>query len=156
VAVGMGDFDRAIELLNEARELSGVEQAPREAASAGVALSWILLQRGELARARELLVEAREIFGMLQDRGKLAAMLECAAGLAVVSGQAEHGARLLGAAAALRESIGAVRQPDEDKWVEHTAAEAAAALGADAYAAARDAGRELDADAAARLVDALV
>jgi predicted ATPase/DNA-binding SARP family transcriptional activator len=151
-----GDSDAGVALLEEAIDLAKSSEAPHQRASASVDLVWILLERGELDRAAELLADAYAIFVDLVDRAKTADCVECYAALALARERAEESARLLGAAAALRHSIGSVRSPDQERHVERIRIAAAEALGAEAFDADYAAGRELDAAAAVRLVDTLV
>jgi tetratricopeptide (TPR) repeat protein len=151
VAAGAGDLDAAVKLLEEAIELSARHEAPREVASASLDLAWVLLARGDLERAHDLLVAAWATFSEVAGRAKEADCLEAFAALAVAMGRLEDAARLLGAAEAVRHSIGSVRQPDQERWVRPTVETLSAELG-DRFAAARSAGRELGPEAAVTLV----
>jgi predicted ATPase len=148
---GSGDVERGVELLDEAIARARETEAIREAASASIALARILTERGERERPRGLLADARATFAALDNQARIADALEAVAGVAVAESAHADAARLLGAAAALRESIGTVRQPDQDRWAEAAAASARAALGEDAFAREYAAGRALPREA----VDAL-
>ena len=150
-AVGAGNSDEGVKLLEQAIELAQRSEAPREGASASVDLAWVLIERGEPERAASLLAAAHVTFLELADRAKTADCLEGFAGVAVADGRPDEGARLLGAAAAVRDSIGSVRQPDQDLWVQRVLAAAAAALGGDAFEAAYGRARRLGIDEAMAL-----
>jgi predicted ATPase/DNA-binding SARP family transcriptional activator len=150
VAAAAGDLDTAETLLEEAIALSVLHEAPREVASARRDLAWVLLAGGDLERTRELLVSAWATFGELTDRANAADCLEAFAALALAEGRLEEAARLLGAAEAIRDAIGSVRQPDQDRLVRPTITALAAALG-NRLEPARSAGRLLGADTAAGL-----
>ena len=142
--LGSGDPDRAIGLLEEAIARAHEVEAEREAASASLGLARILIERGELDRARGLLSAARATFVALGNHARIADGLEAVAGIAVADASPAEAARLLGAAAALRDSIGTVRQPDHDRWFEAAASAARLALGDDAFARELAAGRGLE------------
>ncbi|MDX6505960.1 MAG: hypothetical protein QOG06_604, partial [Gaiellaceae bacterium] len=127
VAAAAGDLDAAEALLDEAIALSLEHEAPREVASARRDLAWVSLSRGDLERARELLVSAAGTFDELADRANAADCLEAFAALAVAEGELDEAARHLGSAAEIRDAIGSVRQPDQERWVRPTIAALAAA-----------------------------
>ena len=105
-------------------------------------------KRGEMAQALAL---GREALALDWSRGDLrlcAVDLEGLASIAGETGQGAHAARLLGAAAALREVLGAP-QPTVDRVdTEHDVAAARAALGEAAWAEGYAAGRALALEAA--------
>ena len=141
--VSAGEVDAGVALLEEAIELSRRSEAPREAATASTELAWVLLGREELDRARELLESAHATFVDLADRAKTADCLEGFAGIAFAEQDPEEAARLLGRAASLRESVGGVRQPDQDRFVRQTLASVAEALGPDVFEQTFQAGRAI-------------
>ena len=100
-------------------------------------------RRGEVAEAEALQREALALYQELGDQRGCARGLEELASTAGVAGQGERAARLLGAAAAVRETIGAPQPPQEQTDVEQAVAAARAALGEEAWAAAYAAGRAL-------------
>ena len=152
VAAGAGDLDAAVSLLEESIEMSARHEAPREVASAALDLAWVMLARGDRRRAQELLVSAWATFREFADRANSAACLEAFASLSAAEGRADDAARLLGAAEAVRDAIGSVRQPDQDRWVRPMLGALSAELGDERFAAACSAGRELGAEAALALV----
>jgi hypothetical protein len=74
--------------------------------------------------------------------------LEGLAAVAVAADDAPQAARLLAAAEGIRERLGTPREPTWAAYCARTAAAARAALDDATFAAARDAGRALDLDAA--------
>jgi len=113
---------------------------------------------GLLARAEHDLAAADRahraaLSGQLAGRHwpDLAASLEALAGLAIARGDAESGAQLAGAAAALRARVGATtRQAFEHECLHHDLAQARVAL-RDEFDVRYDEGRVLDANAAVAL-----
>jgi predicted ATPase/transcriptional regulator with XRE-family HTH domain len=137
------DLERAANLGFEALALlRGL--GDREAMAICLAnLGTVARRRGELAQAQAL---QREALALDQQRGDLrrcAEDLEVLASTAGVARQGEHAARLLGAAAAEREALGAPQPPQERADVDQAVAAARATLGEEAWAAAFAAGRAM-------------
>ncbi len=106
-------------------------------------LGILLLEAGDLAGAED---RFRESLALLREVTEPRATAECLVGLAGVAaaeGRHPQAARLLGAAAALRERSGITPSPVEASVEEQAARSALAALGEDAYAAARMEGKRL-------------
>ena len=161
VALRQGNTAGAIELLDE-----GLAQAERAEDRPGhstilLALAMAAHQRGEAARARTLLADSLRLrwelgqrLGVAECLEGLAAIASCqvpAAGDSVLSPQSSapaRVARLLGAAAALREATSAPLPPVERPAYEATVAAARAALGKDAFTAAWAKGQALPLDQA--------
>ena len=142
-ALAVGD------LAGAARHL---EEAERRQRALGFAwgLSRTLCYLGDLARARDDLDAAlghyRESLQLAQKSGVLlraANALDGVAGVAAARGDAERAVRLYGAAAALREQLGAAVVPWELPGRERDLAVAQAALGPAAFAGAWAAGAAL-------------
>ena len=76
-------------------------------------MGWVALGQGDHARASALFGEAMELFRMLEDPVSIAECLEGFAGLAGAQGEGERAARLYGAAASLRKSLGAPLLPGD-------------------------------------------
>ena len=106
-------------------------------------LGTVARRRGEVTEAEALQRAGLALLRDLGDRHYCAQGLEALASTAGVTGQGERAAQLLGAAAALRETIGAPQPPLEQAEVEQAVAEARAALGEAVWAAAFAAGRAL-------------
>ena len=113
-------------------------------------LGGLLARSGDGAGAVPLVRESLEISHAAGEGVATVECLETLAGVAARGGDAVTGATLLGAAEAYREATGAVRQPDEQPFVDATVAVLEAALSPDALTVARDRGRRTDlADAVA-------
>jgi predicted ATPase len=136
VAYAQGDYGRATVLYEESlalrRELSD---------KGGIALSLrnlgnVAYEQGDYGRARALHEESLALCREIGNKYNAAYCLEGLAAVVCAQGQPERGARLLGAAAALRAGIGTPLPPSERAAQERTVATARAALGEDAFAAA--------------------
>jgi predicted ATPase len=146
VALHQGDYAEARALLEQSlaiqrdREEKGA--IPYSLAGLGV----VALHQGDYAEARALLDEGLALFRELGDKGGIAESLEAFASLALKEGE-EKGearcARLWGAAAALRDAIGAPLPPMDRPEQERDLAAVRAALGEAAFAAAWEAGRAM-------------
>ena len=139
VARYQGEAERAAALLAESRALS-------EGIGFREGIAWCCEQLGLLAAvdgdpaAITLLRRSLELHGELRDRWRMSSVLEDLAAITLVLGRAPAAARLLGAAEALREAIGTVIAPCERAQHVQTAAGVRAALGEEAFAAARQQG----------------
>jgi predicted ATPase/DNA-binding CsgD family transcriptional regulator len=116
-----GDRHLAVELLDEALELS-----VRGGYQEGIA--WALHERAivaarshDLARASELLVESLRLHRGLGDRWRMTRVIEDIAGTLLVRAEPTRAARLLGAAEAERERLGApvptAERPDHERFL---------------------------------------
>jgi hypothetical protein len=101
-----------------------------------VGLGGTALRQGDLATAGAHLAECLGIAREYGDETLVADMLESLAGLAAAEARPERAARLAGAAAALRATIGAPRGPAAVVRLEQELALARQALDAERYAAA--------------------
>ena len=139
VARYQGEAERAATLLAESRALA-------EGIGFREGIAWCCEQLGLLAAvdgdpaAITLLRRSLELHGELRDRWRMSSVLEDLAAIALALGQARSAARLLGAAEAIRDAIGTVIAPCERPQHLQTAAAARAALGEEAFAAARQQG----------------
>jgi len=139
VARYQGEVERAATLLAESQALS-------EGIGFREGIAWCCEQRGLLAAvdgdpaAITLLRRSLELHAELRDRWRMSSVLEDLAAIALALDQARSAARLLGAAEAIRDAIGTVIAPCERPQHLQTAAAVRAALGEDAFAAARDQG----------------
>ncbi|WP_310708702.1 BTAD domain-containing putative transcriptional regulator [Nonomuraea sp. 3-1Str] len=142
-----GRLDEAERLLRKwigwVREVSG---APGEALILSE-LGFVAELRGDAAAAQELHLGALAVARHVGDPRATALALEGLAGSRVLTGEHEEAARLLGKAAALRESAGAPLPPGERGDVDRITAAARAALGDDALAAALSRGTHAPLDA---------
>ena len=136
-----GETARALEALNEYLAFLRTVGYERGMGWAHEGLAINLLARGDTARAQ---AHFREAIALAWKYGSLATValeLPMLAAALAAEGQAERAARLLGAAAALRESIGLTDANEEASGASHEAAQVRAALGDDRFSAAWDAGR---------------
>ena len=114
-------------------------------------LAWLALARDELERAVPLIEQALGGFLEVGDREGLAEALEQAAALAARRGRASDGARLAGAASALRDAVGVPLASAYDRErIERELSAMRAALGEVGFVVAYEEGRATDADAAAQ------
>ena len=148
---GRGDLDRAAALLEESVDLARAVANPAHIASTLHVLGSLLARRGDAAGAVPLVRESLEISHAAGEGVATVECLETLAGVAARAGDAVTGATLLGAAEAHRAATGAVRQPDEQPFVDATVAALEAALGADPLAVALERGRRTDLDDAVEI-----
>jgi DNA-binding CsgD family transcriptional regulator/tetratricopeptide (TPR) repeat protein len=136
-----GDDERAVALLDEAIELSA-----RGGYQEGIA--WALHERAlvaarshELARAAELLIESLRLHRGLGDRWRMTRVIEDIAGALLVRSEPSRAARLLGAAEAERERLGApvptAERPDHERYLRSLGRTLAARERAPAWARGR-------------------
>ncbi len=151
VELARGEREQAIATFERGLASAEAGQSPHEAASVSIPLARARLAAGELDRPRELLISALVTLQELGDPHKSAECMEAFANVAVAEQRAEDAATLLGAAEALRRSIGAVRHPDQRGWYEATVERVREALGEEAYAAGIARGRALSVDEAVAL-----
>jgi non-specific serine/threonine protein kinase len=156
IALAAGDISGAARYLAEAERR---QRAPGQSWGLNAIMRWL----GDVARARGDLDGAvaryRECLAPTEDSSHqlwVANALDGVAAVAAVRGQPERAARLHGAAAALRERMGAAVAPWERPAYERDLAAARAALAPDAFDAAWAAGaaQPLEEAVAEALVDA--
>jgi predicted ATPase len=152
VARYQGDFTAARALYEEALTLwrENLRMRPQRAALL-LELAIMAQEEGDHPRAADLCRESRELFREVGETGgkaETAACLEAWGSLAAAQGHSRRAARLLGAAAALREAIGALLPPVDLPAQERSLAAVRAALGDDAFAAAWAEGRAMPLDTA--------
>jgi hypothetical protein len=105
--------------------------------------------QGDAGRAAPLLQESLTLAQSVGDKRIMAYCLEDMAGVACGQGHPDLAARLCGAAAALSETIGAQRAPNERATYDRTIAAARAALGGEAFTRHWTAGRAMSLEQAA-------
>jgi predicted ATPase len=140
---------------DEARHLASASLAIYRAANDRIAMIWALhslvhyaIDQGDLRNARAALEEGMSMARESGYRWGTIALLEAAAALAAAEAQPLRALRLAGAAAALREPIGAPLPPDWKGDLERQLAPARERLGESASAAAWESGRSLTIDRA--------
>jgi predicted ATPase/transcriptional regulator with XRE-family HTH domain len=114
-------------------------------------LAAVTCARGELARAVELYKESRAVWSSLGDQRGVAGALGGLAGVAATEEDYPRAARLLGAAAALGETVGVAVLVHHERY-ERTLAATRAGLDAATFDAAWAAGRTLSPEGIAALV----
>ncbi len=151
VELARGEREQAIAFFERGLACAEAGQATHEAASVSIPLARARLAAGELDRPRELLIAALVTLQELGDPHKSAECMEAFANVAVTEERPGDAAALLGAADALRRSIGAVRHGDQHDWYEATVERVEAALGEEAYASGTARGRLLPVEEAVAL-----
>jgi predicted ATPase/transcriptional regulator with XRE-family HTH domain len=131
-----GDDARAAALLEESLELSAELGNKEYVATCLSYLALLARLRAEYRHAVLLYRESLHLLLELGHRESLAVGLEGLAGAVQGEGHPEHAVRLLAAAAALRDAIGAPLPPAQRPYYEQTLAEVRAQLAPLAYAAA--------------------
>ena len=132
VARYQGDVERASVLLTESLALS-------EGIGFREGIAWSMEQLGLLAAldgdpaAVSLLRRSLELHSELRDRWRMSSVLEDLAAIALAQGNTRQAARLLGAAEALRETIGTVIAPCERLQHNQTTMAVRTALGDEAF-----------------------
>jgi hypothetical protein len=146
VARDQGDFGGAVRLYGEslaARRALGHKQG---IAAALTHLGYVARVRGEHAQALAVYEESLTLLHGVGDKVGIAQCLEGMAYTVCAQGQAGRAARLLGAAAALRDTVGAPLPPGDRPLHNRDVATARAALGDHGYAQGWAAGRSLPLD----------
>lgn len=136
-----GDLETAEALLGPWLAWNRRMQVHTGAALVLAQLGYVAEQRGETERAEALHGEGLAAARRTGDPRALALAYEGLAGARSAGGRHEDAARLLGAAAALRESVGTPLPEAERTDVDRAADRTRAALGGPAFAAAFDRGR---------------
>ncbi|MFL5919322.1 MAG: BTAD domain-containing putative transcriptional regulator [Gaiellaceae bacterium] len=151
MALTADDIPEAVSWLTDALELAREGGDDREIGAAGRSLAAATIELGEHERAAELLNESLGLARELGEAHGIAICLDTYAGLAATTGDAERAALLFGASDALRTSIGAQRQPDNqilyDRWLARTLTR----LDTDAYSKRYEDGLVLTVEAACGL-----
>jgi len=138
-----GDLRRAKALLEESLEISRGAGYKEGIAWSLDQLGLVEQRGGDHRRATALLRESLEMHRDLEDRWRTASVLESLAGSLREQGQPERAARLLGAADALREVIGAPVPPCERADHDRAVATVRAGMGEKEFAEARAEGQML-------------
>ena len=134
-------FTEGLALMRQAGSIS-------HSATALLYLGHVAREQGDLARAARNYRESLAMSQGLGDKLRMARGLEGLATLGGVQGHAAHAARLLGAAAAVRETLGASVHPLDRTAIDRATTALRAQLGAEAFAAAWEAGHALELDEA--------
>jgi predicted ATPase/class 3 adenylate cyclase len=144
-----GDYEAARSLLEEAMAIyREVGDKPGIASSPLGSLGSVARDQGDDAAARVLFTESLALHRELGHRLGIVKDLEGLAALAVAQAQPERAARLLGAAEALREVIGAPLPPADRAGHDRSVPAVRTALGEQAFATAWAEGRAMSLDEA--------
>jgi predicted ATPase/DNA-binding SARP family transcriptional activator len=148
MALTANHVPEAVTWLTAALELARQGGDDREIGAASRSLAAAMIELGEAAQATELLAESLALARELGEWHVIAVCLETFAGLAAAAGEVERAAILFGASDAVRASIGAQRQPDQqilyDRWLARTLA----GLDTHTYSTRYEDGRALSLDEA--------
>jgi excisionase family DNA binding protein len=140
VALARGDLQTARAMSERSLAVSRHHGDAQGNAANLAILGQIARLSGETSEALRLFAGALEDYQRVGDRGNVCTCVESLAGLLVELGRPEQGAHLLGAAAALRQSIGTPVPGHEQARYEADVAATRAALTEDAFAVAWSAG----------------
>jgi ATP/maltotriose-dependent transcriptional regulator MalT len=143
VALHQGDVARATALSEEALTLSRRAGELQAEVNTLCTLGQLARQGGDLATAFALQRQGLALARERADPRCVADTLEYLVNVVGAAGHGEQAARLLGAATALREAIGAPGPSVERAMTEQAVVEARGALGEEAWAAAFAAGRAM-------------
>jgi len=148
IALEGGEYAKAASLSEQAYALFETLEDSEGMAFALVNQGFAALSEHEHERAIALLRQALRRLAELEFRDVIGYCFEGLAAVLAFTGQAEPAARLLGAAEALRDSLGVDLAPAERETHEETAAAVREALGEEQFSAAWRLGRELALDRA--------
>jgi predicted ATPase/DNA-binding XRE family transcriptional regulator len=148
MALRQGDHERASSMLEKALALARRSSDRLGTYTALYFLAQIALARGDHATATGMLKEAVALAAKVGPRGGLAYLLEGLAAVAEARGEAEHSARLFGAAEGLIQSIKAPvykrhRPKRSLRPLDHTIAAVRSRLGEGTFETARAEGRAM-------------
>jgi predicted ATPase/DNA-binding SARP family transcriptional activator len=148
IALERGEYAKAASLSEQAYGLFETLEDSEGMAFALVNQGFAALSEHEHERALDLLRQALRRLAELGFRDVIGYCFEGLAAVLAFTGQADASARLLGAAEALRESLGVDLAPAERKTHEETADAVRGALGEEQFSAGWRLGRELALDEA--------
>jgi tetratricopeptide (TPR) repeat protein len=148
IALERGEYAKAASLSEQAYRLFETLEDSEGMAFALVNQGFAALSQHEHERALDLLRQALRRLAELEFRDVIGYCFEGLAAVLTLTGQAEPAARLLGAAEALRDSLGVSLAPAERETHDETAAALRQALGDEQFNAVWRLGRELALDEA--------
>ena len=148
IALERGEYAKASELSEQAYALFETLEDSEGMALALVNQGFSALSEQEPERALELLRDALRRLAELEFKDVIGYCFEGLAAVLVLTGRAEEAAKLLGAAEALRESLGVELAPAEQATHKETVDAVRARLGEERFSDAWRQGRELSLDAA--------
>jgi predicted ATPase/DNA-binding SARP family transcriptional activator len=130
IALAENDLDRALTLADEARDAAEQSGSARMLGAVTQTLGRVRLARGELDEAQGLLEESLALAREAEEPQAVAARLEALGELAAARRQGTRAATLFGAAASVRLTVGAIRNPDQQASYQHFSTLARQAAGA--------------------------
>ena len=139
-----GDHDQARILLDESLVIGRDLGDKRGITNSLVHLGWLAQAQGDHPLARAFVKESLAISQELGDRSLIADALEVSAKSALTARETHRAARLLGAAHALREAIGAPLPPSDRTEHDDDVRAVRTALGDRAFTALWDEGQTMD------------
>jgi predicted ATPase/DNA-binding SARP family transcriptional activator len=151
MALTAEDVPEAVKWLTASLELAREGGDDREIAAAARSLAAAMVELGESAQAAQLLAESLVVAREIGETHGIAVCLETFAGLAATAGDVERAALLFGASDAVRASIGAQRQPDNQILYDRWLARSLSRLDTNTYSRRYEDGRALTLDAACDL-----
>ena len=143
VMLNQGNYVRAGVVLEEGLVLYRALGLKRGIARVLFSLGRVAFSQGDYTRAQTLHREGLTLFKELDDKWLMALSLEELGAVVAMQGKPSWGARLVGAAAALREAIGSTPLPAERTNYERAIAYARTQLGEEGFAAALAEGHSL-------------
>jgi predicted ATPase/transcriptional regulator with XRE-family HTH domain/Tfp pilus assembly protein PilF len=144
LAYSQGDYSAARSLFLEGLALGRELENKRAIAISLNNLGNVTYMQEDYPAAHSLYVESLQMRRELGDNWGMALSLAGLGAVAVESGQAQRGARQLGASDALHEAIGVVMEPDDRIPYDFAVASARAQLGEAAFEKARQEGRAMN------------
>jgi predicted ATPase len=137
-----GDLDRAEALYTRVDALIRGLEDRESIAIVVLNRAMVAIARGDGERARRMLLEVLAIADEIGSKPVGQSLLEVSAGLAALREEWQRTARFYGAVEAQTAQTGLHRDPGDEAFLAPLIVRARAALGADAFAAAENAGRE--------------
>lgn len=147
IAARRGEFAAADAAIEQSRKITDDIDDRSLMAMVLSAQGYVAMKRGEAHRAGSCFAESlryRLVHNLLWDRWQIAESLDGLASVASASEGFERAATLFGAAAGVREPIGARRAPEEDAEYERAVSAVRSALRQDVFDAAWNRGREMN------------
>jgi tetratricopeptide (TPR) repeat protein len=143
VSQAMGDYPAASDYFTESGEISRQQGLLNDYARTRFNLGYVAVLQGRLPAGRSKLHESLELFSLFDNRRGRAEALDGFAALAAAEGNPVRAARLLGAADASFETLGAGRWPVDLLEYQKLRAALEGRLGIDAFHTHYASGRQL-------------
>ena len=150
VAIDQGNFEEAQELQEEGLAIRREVGDRWAIANALNNLGNLAREQGDYGTAASLYHESMQIIKDLEDQWAISYLLEDLGCLSALQDQPERALRLVGAASALREAIGAPLSPAEKQKLDGVLERARSAISAEQQASAYETGHEMSIDQAVK------